>query len=118
MKLRMLLTLTMLLPITAGDGFTQGKQVATDQDKLQGTWIVVSAEKDGQADERRKGAKVTYKGDTFTRIMPAGNANGTFKLDSLSKPAAMEITYLEGPEKGQIWTGIYAVEGDALRLCY
>jgi uncharacterized protein (TIGR03067 family) len=95
-----------------------GKEAPADQDKLQGTWIVVSAEKDGKIDLRRKGAKVTYKGDTFARQMPKANARGTFKLDPTGKIKAMDITYVEGPEKGETWAGIYSVDGDTLKLCY
>ncbi len=91
---------------------------AADQQKMQGTWVVVSAVKDGRRNEQRLGAKVVYKGDTFQRLMPNANARGTFKLEPGPKVKRMDITYLEGPEKGQTWAGIYSLEGDVLKLCY
>lgn len=121
MRMPMLLPLVFAVTLAADHAAKDGRLEAAasnDQEKLQGTWIVISAEKDGKVDEQRKGAKVLYRGDTFTRIMPMGNANGTFKLDPSSNLKSMNITYLEGREKGQTWAGIYSLEGDTLKLCY
>jgi uncharacterized protein (TIGR03067 family) len=41
----------------------------------------------------------------------------TFKIDPSKKPAAITITYLSGSDKGKVLQGIYAVEGDSLKIC-
>lgn len=107
-----------LLAAEAASQDEKKEAVKSDQDRLQGTWIVVSSVKDGKVDEQRKGVRVTYRDNTFTRIMPKANARGTFQLDPGPKAKTMNITYAEGPEKGQTWDGIYSLEGDTLKLCY
>jgi internalin A len=85
--------------------------------KLQGAWTVVSAELNGKPDASRKGAHVVFAGDTFTRTSPAQSAKGTLKLDPAAKPATIDITFTDGPDKGKSLFGIYTLEGDTFKIC-
>jgi uncharacterized protein (TIGR03067 family) len=41
----------------------------------------------------------------------------TFKLDPTQKPAAVDLTALDGKYKGTVSPGIYELKGDTLRWC-
>ncbi len=77
MKLR-LVTLLLIIPLLAAD---QDKEAAAkkDQDKLQGTWVVVAAERDGQSLDRIRGGKLAIAGNGFTIQTATGfELKGTF----------------------------------------
>src|SRR5262249_55016403 len=42
---------------------------------------------------------------------------GTFRLDPGATPAAFDFEHTEGPLKGKVWKGIYALDGDTLTTC-
>lgn len=112
---------------TIGMTLLAGLLVAADQPpkgdvkkelgQFQGSWTVVSAFKDGKADDGLKGAKLVFKGDQFTRTAKGETTKGTVKLNPAAKPKALDGTFADGPMKGQTFAGIYALEGDALKIC-
>jgi uncharacterized protein (TIGR03067 family) len=85
---------------------------------LQGAWVVVSAERDGKPDDDLKGARFTFEGDAFTRKTSSGTVHGTYRLDPKQSPKETGATFTDGPLKGKKVFGIYAVDGDTLKLCY
>ena len=89
-----------------------------DDEKLQGSWAVIAAEEDGKPAERLKGHVLTFAGDRFT-ITQDGKVlyQGTFTLAPEKKPAAFDFRHTEGLCKGQTWKGIYAQDGDTLKMC-
>ncbi len=88
-----------------------------DAEKIHGMLSILSAELDGKPDEGRKNAKISIQGDTFTRTSAGQTVKGTYKLDPLAKPITINITFTEGPNKGQTWLGICALEGDTIKIC-
>ena len=42
---------------------------------------------------------------------------GTFWVEPRTKPAAIDFEHTEGTLKGKAWKGIYALDGDTLRVC-
>jgi uncharacterized protein (TIGR03067 family) len=93
-----------------------------DLDKLQGTWALVSGERDGKkfTEEEVKKTKLFIKGDTF-RIPESSVAtsdDGTIKIDPSKKPKEMNATTGSGPDKGKIWQGIYKLRGDRYKVCF
>src|SRR5262249_44818225 len=106
------LVCTLPAPLLAAD------PAKTDRDKLQGTWAVVSAERDGKADDALKGHDLTFAGDAFTiKLKDKVLYKGTFKLDPDKKAAAIDFTHTEGEAKGKTWLGIYRLDGDKLIIC-
>src|SRR5438309_1354517 len=93
---------------------------------IQGTWKVVSAEFDGQADGDLKDAKLIITGDEFRlvvadeekfKVQPSlsnfGIHIGEFKLDPAKKPKTIDLT-----QGGKFpFFAIYALDGDNLKLC-
>src|SRR5262245_57561461 len=79
-------------------------------EKLQGTWLLVSGERDGKpfTEEEVKQTKLIVKGNTF-RVPKSdvGTAQeGTFKIDPTKKPKETASTTGSGADKGKIWLGI------------
>jgi uncharacterized protein (TIGR03067 family) len=89
------------------------------QKKLQGTWTATKAERDGKAAEDVVGNRLSFTGNSFRILSKDGKPlyAGTARLDSSAKPAAFDFEHTEGPLKGKVWKGIYAVDGDTLTTC-
>jgi len=79
-----------------------------DKERLQGTWNFVSG---------LRQAQLLIAGDHFT--VKFGNGDiylGTFSLDPIRKPRAMDLVVQEGPDKhkGKTSLAIYEIDGDHL----
>jgi uncharacterized protein (TIGR03067 family) len=100
------------LVLAAGSVVDAGAQTAGT---LDGTWVAVSAERNGKPADELKGHRLTFRGDTFV-IEREGKTlyKGTFKTDSAKKPAQIDFRNTEGEAKAQTWRGIYRLEGEAL----
>lgn len=93
-----------------------------DMDQLQGSWRLISRERDGKADaaDAVKDIIMINKGDRFTfkgAASGAGATEGTFTVDATKKPKAMDRTPADGPRKGKLVPSIYALDGDTLKIC-
>jgi RNA polymerase sigma factor (sigma-70 family) len=90
-------------------------------DKLQGTWLVVRAEEEGNEihEEDLKKAKETFavKGGKMTYCRD-GKVQVTMRivLDPGETPAAIDLTFIERKEKGYTNHAIYQLDGDMLKL--
>jgi uncharacterized protein (TIGR03067 family) len=116
MKLRLFVLLALGLSVAAAPKDDAAK---ADRDKLQGVWTVVSLEVGGKevgADETKK-FKLEFKGDKVIFTAGDDRHEGTFKLDPTAKPKAIDVMPLDGPDKGKTERGIYAFEGDTLKIC-
>lgn len=94
-------------------------QPAGDQTKLQGAWTATKAERDGKSADDVVGHKLTFTGNRFQIVSKDGKSlyAGTVRLDPSAKPAAIDFDLTDGALKGKTWKGIYALDGDALRIC-
>ena len=92
-----------------------------DMDGIQGTWKIVTLEADGKQAPAEIVAtlKFVFKDDTLT-IVPGEPSftNYKFKLDRATKPAGFSMTHADGTQKGQTDEGIYALNGDDLKICF
>jgi RNA polymerase sigma factor (sigma-70 family) len=91
-----------------------------DEESIQGTWHVVEAEKGGKKPEGRdvdemRAIQFVFAKDALT-FEVAGNQAKKFKyrLDANKKPRAI---FLEDETKKETLQGIYALDGNSLRLC-
>jgi uncharacterized protein (TIGR03067 family) len=89
-----------------------------DLDKLQGSWKIVSLEKDGkkQPEDALKSLKVIIKDDKFILKEGDKDAESSIKLDPSAKPKAIDLTVKEGDAAKTI-KGIYQLADDDLKIC-
>ena len=89
--------------------------------KFQGTWQLISAEKEGKQapEERVNSIRVTIKDNTHTvRIGEEVVAHDvSFVIDPSKSPKETTDTINEGPDKGKEILGIYRLEEDTLISC-
>lgn len=92
----------------------------SDLDKVQGTWISVYMERNGQPVPRQRyqGGKLVMEGDTFTYSMGGKVVSrGTRKFDPTHSPKAVDDTHTEGAFKGKSYRGIYELTDDTFKTC-
>jgi uncharacterized protein (TIGR03067 family) len=97
----------------------------TDQEKIQGTWIVISMKawekgkevKNEQFDKiaqliKEKKLKVMFTGEKLTYSGFPDEISSNYKLDPSKKPKTIDVVDDKEPQKG-----IYSLDGKELRLC-
>lgn len=119
--MRSCILLALAAGLSVGADAPKGDAAKADLDKLQGTWSLVSAERDGKkaAEDEVKKTRITFKGDQFLFPDESGVATskkGTIKIDPARKPKAMDATD-DGPD-GKTSLGIYAIDGDDYKVCF
>jgi uncharacterized protein (TIGR03067 family) len=92
-----------------------------DHALLQGTWVAVGGEQDGdklseEALQQMKGC--TFAGKTFALGSGDDSDRGTFATDWSARPKTINVAFTEGPRKGQKQLGIYELNGDTLKVCW
>jgi uncharacterized protein (TIGR03067 family) len=90
-----------------------------DQERLQGKWIMESLEIDGQVTppDKLKDTTLVIKGDRYIIRTGSQSHEASFKLDPGQDPKAIDLTFLDGPNKDKVGKGIYQFEGDTFKLC-
>jgi RNA polymerase sigma factor (sigma-70 family) len=90
----------------------------TDKDKLQGTWVAVSGERNGAKidgdDPGIKSTKWTFDGDKVT-VSPLKKEPCPYTLDPDKSPKEMDIDVGDGKKDGKLLT-IYRFEGGRLKV--
>jgi RNA polymerase sigma factor (sigma-70 family) len=100
-----------------------GQKPRTDKDKLQGTWLLVSAIVEGEdraEGVKREAQKNIFKGDEFTiqrADQPGNRPKVKYTLDPSKKPKTIDIVPGAGPDKGKTVPAIYKLEDETLTLC-
>jgi uncharacterized protein (TIGR03067 family) len=89
------------------------------QKELQGTWTATQAERDGKAAADVVGHQLSFTGDRFRLRSKDGKTlyAGTFRVGQGAKPVSIDFEHTEGGLKGQVWKGIFALDGDTLTTC-
>jgi uncharacterized protein (TIGR03067 family) len=94
-----------------------------DLEKLQGTWVLVSAERDGKklSDDEAKKTKITVKSDTF--VFPDASGIGTsqkgiIKVNPSKTPKWMDSKATNNAAQGELSLGIYEIAGGDYKVCF
>jgi uncharacterized protein (TIGR03067 family) len=89
--------------------------------KFQGTWTFESSVAGGYElpAGQLKLLVVTFEGDKHTvkngqEVIQVG----TQKLEPSKSPKTIDVTMVEGPQKGTVMLGIYEIDGDTLKVCF
>jgi len=88
---------------------------------LNGTWLPAKAEFAGKPwpEEVRKITKLVIDGEKYVVTVGDAPDKGTLKIDSSFEPKAIDITGVEGPNKGKTYLAIYEQsDPDTLKICY
>ena len=104
--------------LLAGEG--QDDTVKEDLKKLQGKWLVVAVEAEGNKlpADKVKG-ELVFTGNRYAFKAGADESGeGTFTIDPSKKPKHMDATPKGGPLDGKVVPEIYDLEGDSLKLCF
>jgi uncharacterized protein (TIGR03067 family) len=90
-----------------------------DLDALQGAWSLVSVEIDGEplAMEMLKDARLVVKAEKYSFTLGDARLELRPKLYPDKKPKAIDLTVLDGSQKGQTLRGIYKLEGNTYTVC-
>jgi uncharacterized protein (TIGR03067 family) len=89
----------------------------TDQDRIQGSWQLVSFEKEGK-NVPLKGVYV-FNGKKFSAIDVKSTGEGTFALDAGKSPKTIDVVNSKNGEgQAKAAFGIYRIENDTLTLCF
>jgi len=100
--------------------------VKTETNKLQGTWRIVNAEREGAKapDDEIKKTTLVIKGDKLTVRKTENaakpeekNTEMSFTLDPTKNPKWIDVTYTDGERKGESSQGIYELKDDTLKIC-
>jgi RNA polymerase sigma factor (sigma-70 family) len=86
---------------------------------LQGAWDLRGLEADGKTlpASALQGSRVVVQGNAITLVFQGATSRGTFQLDSVPTPRTLDVTFTEGPEKGNRYLGIYELQEDTWRFC-
>jgi len=91
-----------------------------DLARIQGTWTMVSGERDGQAfpSEYLNNSERVVKGDeTIVTVRGQLFMKAKFSLDPSKNPKTIDYAINDGPYAGQKMFGIYELDGGKLTFC-
>ncbi len=87
-----------------------------DLKALQGKWIIVSLEMDGQTMPSAEAA-IAVKAGRFTTTAMGGEYSGPLDVDETTAPKSFNLHFEAGPEKGNTSYGIYELDADTWKIC-
>jgi uncharacterized protein (TIGR03067 family) len=90
-----------------------------DLTAMQGTWTLASMEVDGKAVEadKLKSTTLTIKDGKYTLLARQQQHEVELTLDPSKTPKAIDMKFLDGPNKDRVGRGIYQIEGKTLKIC-
>ncbi len=117
-KLKVLaLSVAVTIAADARQSRANEKDAPKDEEKILGTWTIVSWEEGGEkaAQDVIKGVKVTFAADGKLTVKQGEKEQEfTYQLDPAQKPKAFDGTN----DKGQTVLGIYKFDRESLTICF
>jgi uncharacterized protein (TIGR03067 family) len=98
----------------------QAGESATDLERMQGTWTVVSLTEQGKAIPNAETDILEFVIDKdVIKVLEKGTVEVQYqiKLDPEKSPKAIDFTHQIGPNKDKTELGIYAFDGEKIKLC-
>ena len=95
-------------------------KTANDAKELQGVWQAVRLEANGEArpDGEVKELQIVFKGNEVFAVKPEGeDPHLKFKVNPGKTPKTMDLTVMEGSDKGKTAAGIYSLKDGRLQVC-
>ena len=108
----------LLIGFVVGADAPNADAVKEEMKKLEGTWTVESATKDGKPLEKQKGGQFIFAADKLTIKSADGKMEKmTYKVDPSAKPRTMDFVPEEKKPNTATGHAIYELDGDSLKLC-
>src|SRR5262245_56738334 len=88
--------------------------------ELEGLWLVVGIEAEGRAaagDDVKDMRWSIVKGEIRARDPDGATSKMAFSLNPGKSPKQIDVTALDGPQKGKMGLGIYELKDGRLRIC-
>jgi RNA polymerase sigma factor (sigma-70 family) len=93
-------------------------KVEAELKKLQGTWVDIYAEKTGEKQGKVGEHQLKFDGKTFSHWHDGHvEEQGTIKLDPSKDPMEIDLQFQDGNKAGKTVLGVYAWDGEDLKLC-
>jgi len=91
----------------------------TDQERLQGEWVMVGLEvrEKSVPAEKLAGTTLVIKKGKYTTIVKKKEYSVTFTLDPKQDPKHIDMHIPDGSGTPRLSKGIYKIEGDKLIIC-
>ena len=116
----LLLVIVAIVGLLLGAADDAGKvtlRSASDEQKLEGRWVVVELYEVGKnVTDQRETMAFIFKGNAITIVDGKDEFKGTFKLDPPKKPKTIDIICKENAKMTLL--AIYELDGDTLKLCW
>jgi uncharacterized protein (TIGR03067 family) len=89
-------------------------------DNVEGVWKPTQAEWGGTPlpDAAIASWRLELRNGKYSLTGAESPDNGTYTFDAAKKPKTMDVTGVDGPNKGKTFPCIYELDGDTLRICY
>jgi uncharacterized protein (TIGR03067 family) len=98
----------------------QDAQIDKEKERLLGSYLVAAYEDNGSKSPQEANRNYTVEFSRGRMIVQIGmrSTNADYTIDPTKKPKAIDLTPLDGVNRGKKLPGIYAWEGDLLKLAW
>jgi uncharacterized protein (TIGR03067 family) len=110
-----LLLIVVAALLVAADDTKKDDMVKKELKKLEGTWTVESAMRNGEDTTRKGPSEVTFSGDSLSMNEGGKERKGKITVDPTKNPKTIDFQPEE--KKEHIGMAIYDLKGDTLKIC-